>query len=92
MPDEPDGIRGFAEDGDGALLIGKRTGLRRFVEGKEEDYPPLGISEKFNSRRLLRDRNDSLWVATSGSGLVHVHKDKTDVFTQSDGLPGNGGD
>jgi ligand-binding sensor domain-containing protein len=36
LPGEPNGIRGVAEDADGALLIGMRAGIRRFVDGKTE--------------------------------------------------------
>ena len=89
IPDSSDSIRAFAEDDDGTLLIGTRTGVRRFVEGKIEAYPITGAVQQFQPIRLLRDREGGLWIASLGQGLVHVHQGKTDVFTESDGLSAN---
>ena len=40
MPGESNGIRAFIED-DLGLLISTREGIKRFVDGKTEAYPPL---------------------------------------------------
>jgi signal transduction histidine kinase/ligand-binding sensor domain-containing protein len=85
LPDNPDGIRGFC-DFDGGLLIGTRNGLRRLIAGKVEAYPIPGTQQDFNARRLLRDRDGGLWIATATQGLMHVHQGRTDVFAQVDGL------
>jgi len=88
MPGEVDGIRALAEDDDGELLIGRRGGIRRFVDGKIEPYPLSGPVSQFEAEKLLRDRDGGLWIGTDNRGLLHVHKGRTDVFAQSDGLSG----
>jgi signal transduction histidine kinase/ligand-binding sensor domain-containing protein len=83
------GIGGLSEDDDSALLIGMGNGIRRFVDGKTEDYRLPGPVRQFHPGRMLRDREGSLWVATSDRGLVHVHQGRTDVFGPSDSLSGD---
>jgi signal transduction histidine kinase/ligand-binding sensor domain-containing protein len=87
---EPDGIRAFAEDTDGALLVGWKGGIYRFVDGKTEPYSLRSASQQFRAKRMLRDRNGALWIGTPDRGLLHVHEGRTDVFGQSDGLSGEG--
>jgi signal transduction histidine kinase/ligand-binding sensor domain-containing protein len=89
VPNEPTGIKGFGEDDDGILLLGMRGGIKRFIDGKTEDYPLRDTVRPFQTRRILRDRDGSLWVGTQGGGLVHVHQGRTDVFGPSDGLTGD---
>jgi ligand-binding sensor domain-containing protein/signal transduction histidine kinase len=89
LPDEPNGIRGFGEADDGALLIGTTTGIRRVVDGKTEAYPLSGTVRQFRAKKLLRDRDGSLWIGTQDQGLVHLHQGRTDVFAQADGLSGD---
>jgi len=84
----PDGIQCLAEDRDGALLVGSRGGIQRFVDGRTEAYLLPGSALQFRAYRLLRDRNGGLWIGTADQGLVHVHQGRTDVFSQSDGLSG----
>jgi signal transduction histidine kinase/ligand-binding sensor domain-containing protein len=86
LPPEPDGIQGLGEDEDGALLIGSQGGLLRLVGEKTEPYPLPGTGRQFRARRLLRDRNGSLWIGTSREGLLHVHQGRTDAFASSDSL------
>ena len=80
------GIQGLAEADDGGLLFGPRTGIRRLVGTKIEAYPLLNSLQHFTVSSLLRDRNGDLWIGTSDAGLAHVHKGRTDVFAQADGL------
>jgi signal transduction histidine kinase/ligand-binding sensor domain-containing protein len=87
---EPDGIRAFAEDTDGTLLVGWKGGIYRFVDGKTEPYSLRSASQQFRAKRMLRDRNGALWIGTPNRGLLHVHEGRTDVFGQSDGLSGEG--
>jgi ligand-binding sensor domain-containing protein/signal transduction histidine kinase len=89
LPGEVNGIRGFSEADDGALLISTTTGVRRFVDGKPEAYPLPGTVGQFRAKRLLRDRDGSLWIGTQDQGLVHLHQGRTDVFAQADGLSGD---
>ena len=83
------GIQGLAEDEDGTLLFGPRTGIRRLAGTKIETYPLPDSAQHFTVSRLLRDRDGSLWIGTSDAGLAHVHRGRTDVFAQADGLSGD---
>jgi ligand-binding sensor domain-containing protein/signal transduction histidine kinase len=86
MPDPE--IRALIEDENGALLIALRSGVTRFVDGEARAYPLPGAG-RFKPTHLLRDRNGGLWIGTQERGLVHVHKGRTDLFAQSDGLSGD---
>ena len=85
---EPDGIQCFGEDNDGTLLVGWNSGIHRFVDGKTELYSIPGRVGQIRGRRMLRDRDGSLWIGTFNEGLVHVHQGRTDVFGLSQGLSG----
>ena len=41
------------------------------------------------ANKLLRDRDDGLWIGTDGRGLIHVKDGQADVFTRPQGLSGN---
>ena len=88
---EPDGIQCFGEDTDGTLLVGWNGGIHRFIDGKTELYPIPGRVGQIRARRLLRDRDGSLWIGTFNEGLIHVHDGRTDVFGLSQGLSGETG-
>jgi len=89
LPGEPNGIQALGEDADGTLLVGWNGEIYRLVDGKTEPYPLPGSVQQFRARRLLRDRDGGLWIATVNHGpLLHVHEGRTDVF-QPDGLSGD---
>ena len=88
---EPDGIQCFGEDNDGTLLVGWNSGIHRFINGKPEAYTIPGRAGQIRARRLLRDRDGSLWIGTFNEGIVHVHQGRTDVFGLSNGLSGETG-
>src|SRR5215204_3631858 len=88
LPGEPDGIQCFGEDEDGTLLVGWKGGIYRFVDGKTEEYSIPGRPGQIRGRRMLRDRDGSLWIGTFNEGIVHVREGKTDVFGLSQGLSG----
>ncbi|MEN3328897.1 MAG: hypothetical protein V7638_3704 [Acidobacteriota bacterium] len=88
---EPDGIQCFGEDSDGTLLVGWNGGIQRFIDGKTELYSMPGRVGQIRARRLLRDRDGSLWIGSFNEGLVHIHEGRTDVFGQSQGLSGETG-
>jgi len=88
MPGSVDSIRTFSEDNDGTLLISIRGGIQRFVGGRTEPYQPLRVTQKFQTRKMLRDRDGGLWIGTSDRGIVHVHEGRIDVLTSTDGLSG----
>ena len=89
LPGEPDGIQGLGEDNDGALLVGWRGRIQRFVDGRIELYPLPSPVREFRARSLHRDREGGLWIGTFNEGLVHVHQGRTDVFAQADSLSGD---
>ena len=88
---EPDGIQCFGEDNDGTLLVGWKGQIHRFSDGKTEVYSIPGRAGPIRARRMLRDRDGSLWIGTFNEGIVHVHQGRTDVFRLSDGLSGEFG-
>jgi ligand-binding sensor domain-containing protein/signal transduction histidine kinase len=88
VPGQPDGIQSFGEDNDGTLLIGWNGGIHRFIDGKTEAYPLAGVARRFVPRRMIRDRDGALWIATADHGILHVHNGRTDVFRESEGLSG----
>jgi signal transduction histidine kinase/ligand-binding sensor domain-containing protein len=84
------GIQGMADDRDGALLISVTGGISRFVDGKPQmAYPYPAAMRAFHANNMFRDRDGGLWVGPIGSGIVHVHQGRTDVFSPLDGLTGN---
>jgi ligand-binding sensor domain-containing protein/DNA-binding CsgD family transcriptional regulator len=76
------------EDDRGALLISSRSGMKRLVDGRIEEYRVPGTGRRFTRAIQFRDRDGGLWMGTS-AGLLHVHQGRTDVFTRSDGLSGD---
>ena len=72
-----------------SLLIAWRRRITRFVDGRlEPSSLQDGLPDDF-VRRLLRDRDGGLWVATLNRGLAHVHRGRTDLFAEADGLSGD---
>ena len=88
VPDGMDAMQGFVTADRGSLMTFP-DGLRRFIDGKAEAYPLLGMVTAFRARRLLRDRQGSLWIGTGSHGLIHVTQRQTDVFTAAHGLTGD---
>jgi PAS domain S-box-containing protein len=78
------------ESDDGELLIATQAGIRKLVDGKAEPYSlPGNGPRQFKPLRMFRDRDGGLWIGTTDRGLLHVHRGRTDVFAQSDGLSGD---
>jgi signal transduction histidine kinase/ligand-binding sensor domain-containing protein len=91
-------IGDLSQDDDGRLLIGMSgAGLRQLAADKVEPYPirsainpnALMPDRDVDSNKLLRDRDDGLWIGTHQRGLIHVYHGRTDVFRKSDGLTGD---
>jgi signal transduction histidine kinase/ligand-binding sensor domain-containing protein len=89
MPDPTYRIKALIEGDGGRLLIAKNTGIIQLRDGRVEPWPlPAGLD--FKPHRLLRDRNGGLWIGASvDAGLLHVHKGRTDLYNQPDGLAGD---
>ena len=91
LPGEPDGIQCLGEDTDGTLLAGWNGGIHRVTDSKIEPYTIPGRAGQIRARRLLRDREGSLWIGTFNEGLLHVHQGRTDAFGFANGLSGESG-
>src|SRR5215469_3586436 len=90
VPDVPNGIQSMVDGEDATLLIPMAGGVGRLVDGKAQmAYPFPAPLRGFEARRILRDRDGGLWT-TLGTGIVHFHQGRTDVFSQADGLTGEG--
>jgi signal transduction histidine kinase/ligand-binding sensor domain-containing protein len=94
----PTELVGLNKSDDGKLLIAMHgAGLVQFVNDKLKSYPIRSAGNlnrelsdrEVDANRLLRDRDDGLWIGTIERGLIHVHHGRTDVFTTSDGLSGD---
>ena len=79
-------LTGMTEDENGALILGVRNGLARFVNGKVQKYAPPGIDFSFTPRRFLHATDGSLWITTLESGVIRVHQGRADWFSEKDGL------
>ena len=88
-PQSVAGIFGFAEDDEGAILLGNATSILRLVDGHLEPFPLKGSSRALAPQRWLRDHDGGLWGGTVGFGLVHIYRGKVDTFSEADGLSGN---
>jgi signal transduction histidine kinase/ligand-binding sensor domain-containing protein len=86
-PDPLGGVSALISGDNGALWIATRGGIEQLVDGKVKAYP-LPVAGNFHPYRLLRDREGSLWIATSNRGLWHLHRGRIDVFGSADGLTG----
>ena len=89
VPDPDNRINALIESDDGALLVAKKTGFSKLVNGKLEPFPlPPGV--EFQPASLLRDRDGALWIgAVVDGGLLHFHNGRIDRYSRSDGLSGN---
>ena len=79
------GIIAMATEENGDLLIATKGAVSRLAEGgfiPAFTYP----GKNTGASCLLRDREGGIWSATVGSGIVHWHQGRADVFSQSDGL------
>lgn len=81
----------------GAMWIGTEEGLNRFdpitetfvrYTHEEKDPASLGSSSILT---MTEDRNQQLWIGTSGGGLNRLDRDSGTFFryTKTDGLPNN---
>ena len=71
---------------DGPLWLATQDGLYRQANGE----PPRRFSQQLKGVviwQLLRDREQNLWLATDGEGLLQHTPTPFDHFTTADGLP-----
>jgi signal transduction histidine kinase/ligand-binding sensor domain-containing protein len=81
-------IVGLAQTNDGHLWLAGRSNLSRFDGGSFESFhrKDIGVRSGRSFRRLLRARDDALWLAVDNLGLVRLHSGTTRIFELS--LPG----
>jgi len=72
----------------GSLLAGTAEGLWKI------DLP--GVASRMETQEtapdilsVYRDREGKLWLGTNGSGLARFNESRLEVFSSSDGMPGN---
>src|SRR5262249_13618800 len=75
VPGQLSGVQGMADGEDGTLLVSTKGGLSRLVDGKTQmAYPLPAAMREFHAKRILRDRDGSLWVEVAGRGIAHLHQ------------------
>jgi signal transduction histidine kinase/ligand-binding sensor domain-containing protein len=91
VPGLPSGrMQSMVDSDDGALLIATTDAIMRLADGKVDVVYPFPAARRgFRVLSMLRDHDGGLWVGPAGRGLVHIHQQRTDVFSQSDGLSGD---
>src|SRR5271166_1506299 len=67
-------------------LVIATDSVQQLIGTSVTNYPLQGQPSSLHATRLLRDRNDGLWIGTDTRGLVHVFEGKTSTFTHKDGL------
>jgi len=82
------GLQGISESADGTLLVEVGDAVVRVLDDKVEALPLPALQQQDHMSALLRDRDGGLWIGTQNEGLLHVHGDRTDVFSRADGLSG----
>lgn len=84
LPNEE--ITSLAEDGDGSLWVGTRTGkLLQLREGKWVPQNSISVSNSINT--MLPANDGSFWIGTEGNGLVRLEHGQTTFLGKSAGLP-----
>jgi signal transduction histidine kinase/ligand-binding sensor domain-containing protein len=85
MPSQPE----LAELKQFAFPNANHKELTKSVAAQFERDASTVLSQHLKPRQILRDRDGALWVAIPDRGLVHIHQDKTDTFSEADGLSGD---
>ena len=80
-------VRCLAEDREGRLWVGAQEGLRCYgADLRRQEIPAYGME----IRALLVDRQDVLWIGTSGHGLIRQRKGVYDALPNlRDGTAGD---
>ncbi len=86
------GVRGLSVFNDSHVWIGLQQSdgniqLEEFNHGKWLAHPlPMAQGPPPSTNRLFRDRQGALWIATASDGIYRIVGDKTDHFSNADGL------
>ena len=79
----------LAKDAAGQLWVGTRTGLLWRGNGREFTAVALDIDTTISIRKLQFDRQNRLWLATTGHGVLCYQDETSAHFTTRDGLTHN---
>src|SRR5262249_50657093 len=82
-------LNALLKSDDGPLLIGTPEGVRQLVGGQIQSFPSKNVGRPASAYRMLRDKDGGLWVGTLGRGLMHMPHERSDLFTQLNGLSGD---
>ncbi len=77
-------VRSFYRDADGTLWMGGGNTFFALKGSRLTDYSKWIDSSSIDA--IIRDRDGVLWAGTSG-GLLRVDSARTQLFTETDGLP-----
>ncbi len=66
------GVEGFSQDRSGTIWAVGSAGLLRLAEGER-----VRVWPQLAGTRIRHDRDDQLWLATLGAGLLHVDPERT---------------
>jgi signal transduction histidine kinase/ligand-binding sensor domain-containing protein len=89
------GVSSFAFGPDGSVWVamfnaGSGLGLQQFSHGEWKRFVVPGFdSSTLKAWRLFLDRQNTLWIGTSGRGLYRISGGQVDHFGPSDGLSGD---
>jgi signal transduction histidine kinase/ligand-binding sensor domain-containing protein len=89
------GVSGFAFGPDGTVWVainnaGSGLGLQQFSHGEWKPFVVPGFdSSRLKAWRLFLDRQNTLWIGSSGQGLYRISGGQVDHFGPSDGLSGD---
>ena len=76
---------------EGQILVGSIGGGLREMAGDQlvpHRFQRVAKADEWfadrdiKANKLLRDRDDGLWIGTDGRGLIHVKNGPADVFTR----------
>jgi signal transduction histidine kinase/ligand-binding sensor domain-containing protein len=86
------GVRGLSVLNESHVWIGLQQPdgnlqLQEFRHGKWTAHPlPKAQGPPPSTNRLFRDREGALWIGTASDGVYRIFGDKTDHFSNADGL------
>ncbi|MBN2344969.1 MAG: protein kinase [Candidatus Aminicenantes bacterium] len=76
----------LAADGDGRFWLGTSRGLVRCQDGLFEEFPMPPPAARMETRCVLKDRSNRLWIGTYGAGLFCRHRGTIQRISMTDGL------
>jgi signal transduction histidine kinase/ligand-binding sensor domain-containing protein len=79
-------ITNLLNTNDGKLLIGTRSGLAIFIDGKITTFAEQGEIDRDHIRSLYEDAKGVIWIGTYDAGLIRYKDGKFKRILQTDGL------